>query len=582
MDLVAQSGATGNIRIQLILLPQRYPATGATTLTKALTAKRIENERPGPRRREIPDGRLVGLYLVVQSSGQKSFAVRYRYAGRTRKFTLGAYPAIDLADARSRGAAALRLAAQGGDPAAQKLKPNRSDLIENLLPLFIERYAKPKAKAKNRPDLWRETARILGLRPDPAHPDKLTEAGGDVLPRWRGRRIQDITKRDVIETLDAICDRGAGIMANRTLAALRTFFGWCVGRDILPMSPCAGIRAPAKETARDRVLTEAELKLVWRAAPKLGYPFGSIVQLLVLTGQRLNEIAGLRRTEIDLNKAAVRFPADRVKNATIHEIPLSLPALEVLRSVPRIETAGGFVFASAKGKPPSAFSRAKDDLDRAVTALNGGTPIPHWTFHDLRRSMASGMAGIGIDLHVIERILNHRGGTFRGVVGVYQRHDFAAEKRAALERYGRHIAMPELITSSAVVLNFYLAVDEERSEDNNLRALAALMRSNPPEEVRRGFADMLDPDARGQRGDWCLRLVRVGRGRPRGSKQLQPHDVDALGEYMARLVDDEAVPLKEAVYRAVEKFGVKRTACLDALSFERDLRKSLKVPLSPN
>ena len=565
-----------------VLLPHCYPATGATALTKALTAKRVESEPSGPRRREIPDGRLVGLYLVVQPSGQKSFAVRYRSAGRTRKFTLGTYPAIDLAQARLLGAAALRLSAQGSDPATQKLKPNRADLIENLLPLFIERYAKPRAEAKSRPDLWRETARILGLRADPAHPDSLVEAGGDVLPRWRGRRVQDITKRDVIDTLDAICDRGARIMANRTLAALRTFFGWCVGRDILQISPCSGVRAPAEEKTRDRVLSETELKLIWRASPQLGHPFGAIVQLLVLTGQRLNEITKMRWSEIELNRAVVCFPADRVKNATFHEIPLSRAALGVLGSVPRIETAARFVFTSANGKPPSGFSRAKENLDRAITALNAGAPIPHWTFHDLRRSMASGMARIGVELHVIEKILNHKSGTFRGVVGVYQRHDFAAEKREALERYGRQITVAKTNADSAAMLNFYLAVDENRSEDENLRALAALMKNDLPDEVRRGFLDMLDPALRGQRSDWCLRLSRVGRGRPKESKQLQPYEADALREFMARLVDDEGIHVKVAVHRASEKFGVGRTACLDALSFERSLRRNLKTPPRPN
>jgi integrase len=552
-------------------------------MAKALTVKRVENERAGPQRREIPDGRLIGLYLVVQPSGQKSFAVRYRSAGRTRKFTLGTYPAIELAQARSLGAAALRLVAQGGDPAAEKkLNAAGTDLVVNLLPLFIERYAKPRAKAKNRPDLWRETGRILGLRPDPAAPDKLIEAGGDVLPRWRGRRVQDITKRDVIALIDDICDRGARIMANRTLAALRTFFGWCVSRDILQISPCTGIRAPAEENGRDRVLNEVELRLIWRASLQLGYPFASIVQLLLLTGQRLNEITRMRWTEVDLNKAAVCFPADRVKNTTVHEIPLPTAALDILRSVPRIETPAKFIFASARGKPPSGFSHAKENLDRAVTAANRGKAIPHWTFHDLRRSMASGMARIGVDLHVIEKILNHKSGTFRGVVGVYQRHDFTMEKREALERYSRQITVPKTDGASAAVLNFYLAVDENRSEDENLHALAALMKNDLPDEVRSGFLDMLDPALRGKRSDWCLRLVRVGRGRPKDCTQLHQHELDALREYMARLVDDEEIPVKEAVHRASRKFGVERTTCLDALNFERALRSDLTQPVHPN
>ena len=219
-------------------------------MTKALTPKGVENAEAGPARREIPDGLLVGLYLVVQSSGAKSYAVRYRHAGQSRKYTLGAHPKIDLKTARKLGEKALRDAAEGRDPAgerqagklaakvagADEVRKQR-DLFENVARQFIERYAKPRAIAKGRSDAWRETGRILGLRPSPENAEQLIEAGGDVIPVWKGRRVQDITKRDVNDLLDGIVDRGAGIMANRTLAAIRKLFNWCVSRDIIAASP---------------------------------------------------------------------------------------------------------------------------------------------------------------------------------------------------------------------------------------------------------------------------------------------------------------------------------------------------------
>src|SRR5258706_10626655 len=160
-------------------------------MTKALTTKSVENEKPGTDRKEIPDGLLVGLYFVVQPSGAKSFAVRYRHSGQSRKLTLGRYPAIDLAAARELGGKALRAAAEGKDPASEKREArgeharlaaeaarDERDLFENVAREFIERYAKPRATKKGRPDAWKETGRILGLKASPDDPKKLIEEGG--------------------------------------------------------------------------------------------------------------------------------------------------------------------------------------------------------------------------------------------------------------------------------------------------------------------------------------------------------------------------------------------------------------------
>jgi integrase len=419
-------------------------------MTKALTVTRIDNAKATSSRQEIPDGLLVGLYLMVQPSGAKSFAVRYRYAGQPRKLTLGAFPAISLEAARDIGAKALRAAAEGRDPATEKQSAKgdakrqaaeeirgKRDLFENVARDFIERHA----MKSNRATTWRETARILGLRPSSDDPSILVNVGGDVMSAWKGRKIQDITKRDIVALLDVVNDRGSPIMANRVLSAVRKLFNWCVARDVIQISPCTLVTPPAPERSRDRVLSDDELRMVWNAAEGDGWPFGPLVKLLVLTGQRLSEVGGMRWNEVDLETKLWTLPAERVKNGERHEVPLSDAAIKILTALPRIKTTKGFVFATRRDAAVSGYSRAKDRLDAAVKAslTNGAKPQEHWTFHDLRRSMASGMAPLGTQMHVVEKILNHSSGTFAGVAGVYQRYDFYNEKRIALVAWASHV-----------------------------------------------------------------------------------------------------------------------------------------------
>jgi integrase len=420
-------------------------------MTKALTAKRIETVQATSLRQEIPDGLLVGLYLVVQPSGAKSFAVRYRFAGAPRKLTLGAFPAINLETARTLGAKALRAAAEGRDPATEKqsAKGNarrqaaeeirgKRDLFENVAREFIERHA----MKSNRETHMRETARILGLRPSPDDPTKLVEIGGDVMSAWRGRKIQEISKRDIVALLDAVNDRGSPIMANRVLSAVRKLFNWCVARDVIQISPCILVTPPAPERSRDRVLSDDELRMVWNAAEGDGWPFGPLVKLLALTGQRLSEVGGMRWNEIDLANKLWTLPAERVKNGERHEVPLSDAAVKIIEALPRIKTTKGFVFAARRDAAVSGYSRAKTRLDAQILATipkgAKARPAP-WVFHDLRRTLASGMARIGIQLPVVEKVLNHSGGSFAGVAGVYQRHSFAEEKRMALAAWASHV-----------------------------------------------------------------------------------------------------------------------------------------------
>ncbi len=383
-----------------------------------LTIRSLETMKPGAVRREIPDSFLPGLYLIVQPSGARGWAVRYRFHGQSRKFTLGSYPAIDLKAARELGARALRAAAEGRDPGREKItaRAAKVDGVDRMVAEFLERHVRRSNRARTQ----EETERLFRLH---------------ILPRWRGRSIDSITRRDIIDTVDRVVDGGSPIAANRALTVVKTFFNWLVARDVLAVSPAQGVKPPTAEKSRDRVLGDDELRLVWQAADKLGGTFGPLVKLLALTGQRRDEVAGMRWDEVDLVTRLWTLPPARTKNNQPHEVPLSKAALAVLKNLPHV-AASPFVFTTNGGaSPASGYSKNKRRLDALLPS-----DMPSWRLHDLRRTCASGMARLGVNLPTIEKVLNHASGSFAGIVGVYQRHSFADEKRQALEAWGSFVA----------------------------------------------------------------------------------------------------------------------------------------------
>lgn len=396
-----------------------------------LTAAGIERLQSDPtKRREVPDSVLPGLYLIVQPSGAKSWAVRYRHQGRPRKHTLGPLATLPLAEARARGRAALQAVAAGRDPAGEdKLaRGGPQDLFQSVVADFIVRHVRVNNKRRTS----EEVERLFKLH---------------VMPAWSERDIKAITRRDVVDLLDAVVDLGRPIAANRTFAAVRKFFNWCVERGIVDASPCDRVRQPTVEKSRDRVLNDVELTLVSRAAERIGWPFGTLILVLLLTGQRRDEVAGLRRSEITGNLWTI--PGRRTKNGLPNEVPLSAPVLELLKRAPRL-SGDELVFSTTGHTAISGFSRAKTQLDRAILQIEneiagegGREPLKHtqvmsWRLHDLRRTLASGLARLGEPIHVIEAILNHRTGAISGVAAVYNRHSYRDEKRTALEKWASH------------------------------------------------------------------------------------------------------------------------------------------------
>jgi integrase len=373
-----------------------------------LTTKTIETIKPTTVRQEIPDALLPGLYLVIQPSGARSFAVRYRHHGKPRKHTLGSYPVLDLKTARELGTKALRAAAEGRDPAGEKLK-ERATIVKDVIAQFIAKHGQ-----RCRPRTLKEYERLLGRF---------------VLAPWANRPIGSITRPEVRDVLDKIIANGTPILANRAHGAIGTLFGWAVEQEIIAASPTLGLKAPAVEKSRDRILSDDELRSVWRAAEQIAPPYGALLQLLILTGARRGEIAGLTWGEIDLKKRLISLPRERVKNDRAHEIPLSPQAVAVIEALPR---SGEHLFSLGR-HPINGFARAKERFDKLC-------PVKNWVLHDLRRSTASGLARLGVNLPVIEKVLNHVSGSFAGVAGIYQRYDFAGEKRKALELWGAHVA----------------------------------------------------------------------------------------------------------------------------------------------
>jgi integrase len=387
-------------------------------VAKALTDIAIQNLKPRPAGRyEVPDPGARGLRVVVQPSGRKSFAVRYRNAaGRARKLTLPA--GITLAAARKLAADALLEVAQGRDPGSAKREARHNagaraaDTVERLADLFIEQHAKRKTR--------RNTARAT-----------IAAFRNDILPAWEGRTIHDIKRRDVIDLLEQIAtDRP--ILANRVKAVLSKFFGWLCERDVIAASPCVGVKPPSAEVVRDRVLSDDELRRLWNAAEAIDGTVGAYVKLLVLTGQRRSEIADLKWREVGSD--VLELPGERMKGKRPHLVPLSTQTRAIIdampKLVPQVPRPDDFVLGRKLGWH---FHHIKRALDERMGAT------PKWVIHDVRRSVASGMAKIGIAVPVIEKILAHKSGTFRGIVGTYQRHSFLPEMAAAMQRWADHV-----------------------------------------------------------------------------------------------------------------------------------------------
>ncbi len=362
---------------------------------------------------EVWDAKIPGFGVRISPSGTKAFVVLYRHKGRPRRLSLGRYPALSLAEARRRAHEAIATVAGGDDPSQERGPRRKADTAAETIESFIRLHC----ARFNKPSTAKEVARLLRT---------------NFLPAWGSRGVADLTKRDVLAVLDRMVARGSGGAANHALAAIRKFFNWCVERGIIDGNPCLGLRNPAKHGKRDRVLSDAELAAIWRAAEEDGYPVSHIVRLLILTAQRRGEIAGMRWQDIDLEAPLWSLPAELTKANRAHAVPMCGLVPSLIRSVPRISDT---LLFPARGLPDQRY----DGFGKAKMRIDARCGFSDWTLHDLRRTAATGMARLGVGPHVIERILNHTTGTFGGVAGIYNRFQYVPEMRAALELWAAHV-----------------------------------------------------------------------------------------------------------------------------------------------
>jgi integrase len=371
---------------------------------KALTVASVERVSPPAKgQTEYFDKGFPGLALRVSYAGGKSFGFYYRLGGKLRRINLGTYPAISLLEAREAWRAARIAVSKGIDPAMHD-GVGRQDTLAAVIAEWVRRDQAPRNRARTLYQL--ENAIKL-----------------DLLPTWGNRRIDTIGKRDCIELLDRIMDRGAVVKARRVYALLARFFRWCHGREIIFANPMTGLEKPGSEKSRDRVLTDAELIAVWNACAK--GPFGAAGRLLMLTGARVTEISALKWDELESD--TIKLDGSRTKNGQPHTIILSAPARAIVEAMPR---DGEYVLSVDGGKHPiRGWTRAKEKLDKLAK-------IDAWVLHDLRRTLATGMNELGVEPHIVEAVLGH---TVKGVAGVYNRAKYEAGKKSALEAWGAHV-----------------------------------------------------------------------------------------------------------------------------------------------
>jgi integrase len=396
--------------------------------TTTLTAASVERLKPPSTGQvEYYDRRLPSFGLRLSYHGTKSWFVMTRLDGKLIRVTLGKHPVLSLGEARDEARRVANLAAAGKDPrqiranAKQKRREDRRNTFDACAEEFLQKHVERHL----RPSTQREYRRILN--------------GGDTRV-WRGRPISQITKHDVMDVIEEIDGRGSPGAAKRALAYLRKFFNWCAERDIVVMPPTDRIRTPHPEVSRDRVLAEEELRYLLPAIEAEQSVFGPLLQILLLTGQRRAEVAGMLWTELvnlEDERALWELPGDRTKNKYRHLVPLAPLACNLLLGLPRVSE---LVFTTTGDTPVSGFGKLKARLDVRINEMRRSDRLEAmrpWTLHDLRRTMVTVMnERLSIAPHVVEAVVNHiSGGAKAGVAGVYNRALYLDDRRVALGKW---------------------------------------------------------------------------------------------------------------------------------------------------
>lgn len=380
-----------------------------------LTSKNIGLQKlaDGKREQIVFDEEVPGFGLRLREGGFRGLIFQYKTGSLTRRIAMGSVDAIDVVKAREDAKDYYARVRLGQDPATdlRDAKVKRADTFEPAAKLFLARQ-----RARLRPRSYVDVERHINVLAKPLH----------------GMELAKIERRHISARLAATEQSSGAITANRLRASLATFFAWAIGQGLTDLNPVTGTNRN-EETSRDRVLSPADLRFIWLALPANDY--GAIVKLLMLTGQRAGEIADLLRPEIGENE--IKLPGERTKNHRAHVIPLSEPAKTILADIPaKVRPDGSprdLIFGTGEGGF-SGWSKAKEQLDKRITEINGA-PLAPWRIHDLRRSFATHAAESGVEPHIIEAVLNHISGSKAGVAGVYNRANYEPAKRTALIRW---------------------------------------------------------------------------------------------------------------------------------------------------
>jgi integrase len=400
------------------------------TPRRPLTKLSVERAAPHPSHDLfLWDSRVPGFAARIHPSGRRTYVFQYRVNSRQqRRVAIGLHGPLTVETARAAAADLYEAVRKGRDPVAERrtAASRQPDTFEHVAEQFIDRHLRGKQRAPS------YIAGTRGL------------IDNHVLPRWRGRDIKEITRRDVIELLDDVVEKGAPVAANRVLAAVSTLFNWALQRDLIEQSPTARLAMPSTERKRERTLVADEIRAVWAAAGELAYPFGCFFRMALVTGQRRTEVARMRWHDIEEVEGTWTLPSERTKAGRAHIVPLSPLAIKILEEAQQagwklFGPSPGFVFTTRGDRSISGYANAKARLDNLVAercTRDGLSAIEPWTIHDIRRTVATGLGRLNTSRFIIARVLNHAD---RTVTGIYDRYEYLAEKRHALDAWATYL-----------------------------------------------------------------------------------------------------------------------------------------------
>jgi integrase len=391
------------------------------------TDSKIKALKPKKQRYEVWEQNGKGFGVRVSPAGRKSWVYRYRNNDRHARMTLGSYPAMSLADAHAVHSQARLDLEKGVDPGFKSSDARRNERlspsIKTLCLEYLEKWSKARKKS------WKEDERIMRK---------------DIIPILGQRKAKSITRREIVLLLDDIVERGAPVVANRTSALLSSIFNFGIRSGVLESNPCQLVGQRYKETPRDRILSEEEIRLLWSAIddPENGFQISEAsrlaTKLLLLTAQRRGEVALSKWSEFDLDSGWWTIPAERAKNGFAHRVPLTNTAIEVLGRLKELSGESEWVFPSPRDKNKPASVRS---INRAISCVCEGQTTKDgdsYTTHDLRRTAASHMAKAGIPRLVVKKVLNH---VDSDITAIYDRHSYDDEKCQALETWKRDLLL---------------------------------------------------------------------------------------------------------------------------------------------